>query len=208
MSTPMRRSRRASRIFPEPDKFMVVDLNGVVSIVDFDGALRHQYSVNTWGLIKMRGSTIHPETCEHVLIDPDFLTVNGLSTFDMSGGGSAKLLMVVANKNNLTTQEEAKKALIESWSYVTELINDNANKRTTMPPSPPMTSFSSARTPPPGRWVTSSSTHRLASSPRKRTRRRSWACPRRSAGASIRRSISTTTITTSRCRSRPDRFRS
>ena len=106
---------------------MVVDLGGVVSIIDFNGALRQQYNVDTWGLIEMRGSTIHPVTCEHVLIDPDFLTVNGLSTFDIGGSGNSRVLMVVANKDSLTTQEEAKKVLLESWGYETELINDNAN---------------------------------------------------------------------------------
>ncbi len=115
---------------PGASKFMVVDLDGDVSIVDFDGALLHQYNVNTWGLAAMRGSTIHPDDLRAYTDRCRLPDCQRSHDLDAGGGGGAKVLMVVADKNSLTTQEEAKKVLIESWSYATALISDNSNDAT------------------------------------------------------------------------------
>lgn len=109
------------------DKLMVVDLDFRVSIIDFDGVVLNQYNTASWGFSKMHGATIHPETCEHIVLEKDLKLVAGLSPF---GAGEAEVpgvLMVVANASNLTTQEEAKKSLIGSWGYTTALLSDQSS---------------------------------------------------------------------------------
>ena len=109
------------------DKLMVVDLDFIVSIIDFDGVVLNQYNVDAWGMSEMRGTTIHPDTCEHVILDKDIKLVAGLSPFEGSEAAAPGVLMVVANASNLTTQEEAKKTLIESWGYTTSVLSDQSS---------------------------------------------------------------------------------
>ncbi|MBT8444210.1 MAG: DNRLRE domain-containing protein, partial [Gammaproteobacteria bacterium] len=115
---------------PGADKLMVVDLDFTVSIIDFDGNLLRQYSAESWYMNKLHGATIHPETCEHVLIDKDLEFVAGLAPYEPDRLAGPDLLMVVENVNNLTAQEEAKIDLFDSWAYSTSVISDNRNQAT------------------------------------------------------------------------------
>ncbi|MBT8131084.1 MAG: DNRLRE domain-containing protein [Gammaproteobacteria bacterium] len=68
------------------DKFLVAHDAGLISVVNFDGDLLHQYSTLTMSAGKPGSIAINPNNCEHVIVDKDFKTISSLSHY--GGGGS------------------------------------------------------------------------------------------------------------------------
>ncbi|MGB5247948.1 MAG: hypothetical protein WBN34_15460, partial [Woeseia sp.] len=111
---------------PGADKFLLLDKTGVLSVIDFDGALLNQYNTETWGFSETQGLTVHPTLCHHVLASKNASRVSG---FNIEGyqGGFGRLLMVVGDASSLTAEEQAKRTLFESWNFLVTLIADHAS---------------------------------------------------------------------------------
>ncbi|MDH3588289.1 MAG: DNRLRE domain-containing protein [Gammaproteobacteria bacterium] len=78
------------------DKLLITDKNGLVSIVDFDGNLLHQYSALFFGLdglTELNDVAINPLTCEHVLVDKDLKKISTLNRDTGSGSGPSYVEM-------------------------------------------------------------------------------------------------------------------
>ncbi len=51
------------------DKFIVADKAGTVSVVDFDGNLKHQYSTLAFGGEELNDIGVNPMNCEHAIVN-------------------------------------------------------------------------------------------------------------------------------------------
>ena len=110
------------------DKLMISNDDGLISIANFNGALLNQYDAQAWGFSESQGVTIHPETCEHIVLDKQAEKIGVFSPEPpLVEETIATLLMVVANENNPSSNELAKIALFEAWGYAVTLIDDDDN---------------------------------------------------------------------------------